>query len=44
MIKRPPLAFSEEEHIRLVQIKNTTGLNWSQFVIKAAEAYAREMI
>lgn len=37
--KRIHGVFSEEEHARLTYIKNKTGLNWEQFIIKAAESY-----
>lgn len=42
MVKTVPLKFSDEEHSEITQIKNTSGLNWEQFVIAASKVY--EMI
>ena len=38
-LKKILLVYSEEEHARLLEIKNPTGLNWEQFILEAAASY-----
>ena len=38
-VKKLLLTYSEEEHRKLMEIKNKSGYNWEVFMRKAAESY-----
>lgn len=37
-------SFEDADFYKLQEIKNRSGLSWSVFVVKAAEAYAEKLI
>lgn len=44
MTKTLNKVFNDEDFYKIQEIKNRSGLSWDVFIIKSAEAYAREMM
>jgi hypothetical protein len=43
-MRRIQAVLSDEDFYKIQEIKNRSGLSWDVFIIKAAEAYARNVL